>query len=113
MDKPAIKIYISNKFDNNVILSEIFSGVEEESVPFEYAYFDNDDAIALSYRAARDSILEVGIGVDSIGNFCIHHKSLFEKSPLFTINYRLDKEKVRSMGSNSARLVKGTPFILS
>ena len=109
--KPSIKVAISRNFNNPGALKEITSGIEEESIPFEIIDIPNDDAIALAYLAALDSILDVGVGADSKGSLAVHYKKLSKDKPLFKINYEADFDKLKTVSANSARLVKGIPFI--
>jgi len=110
---PSIKIYLSADFKNKGVLIDACCGVEEESVPYETNPAGNSgDAVGLAYEAALNSILEVGIGIDGKGGLAVHFKKLKESAPLFHINYINEPEKVRSICSNAARLVKGTPFII-
>lgn len=111
--KPVtIKIFVSSLFSNDKVLLDIVSGVEEESIPHEVEVKDIDDGVLLAYNGAIESTLQVGIGVDSKGIIAVHYKTLDKDSPLFKIDYNLDKDKIRSTCSNGARLVKGVPFIL-
>lgn len=109
---PAIKIFVNEKVHRPDVLQEIECGVEEESVPYEIHRFAEDECVSLAYRAAGESVLEVGIGVDSRGCMSVHYRKLPPESPLFRIDYTGEFRKIRSICSNAARLVKGTPFIL-
>lgn len=112
MPIPCIKIFVGENFYNKDVLKNVISGIEEEAIPFDIEIFNEDDAIVCSYNASNSSVLGVGIGIDSNGRLCVHSKKLPPNEPLFNINYNIDKDKIRSISSNSARLVKGTPFIL-
>ncbi len=107
----TIKIFVSHLFHNDEILLNMTSGVEEESIPFEVEIKNLDDGVVLAYNGANESVLQVGIGVDSKGIIAVHYKTLDRDKPLFKINYNGEKDKVRSICSNGARLVKGVPFI--
>lgn len=109
---PSIKIFISESMSGSDVLREIECGVEEESVPYEIYRFTEESCVALAYRAARESVLEVGIGPDRAGCLAVHYIKLPQDEPLFRIDYTGDFRKIRSVCSNAARLVKGTPFIL-
>ena len=109
---PSIKIFVSERMNHGDVLREIECGVEEESVPCEIFRFEEDDCVSMAYRAARESVLEVGIGVDCSGCLSVHYRKLPEDSPLFRIDYMGEFSRIRSVCSNAARLVKGTPFIL-
>ncbi len=108
----TIKVFVSSLFSNEKVLLDVISGVEEESIPLEVEIKDIDDGVLLAYEGARQSVLDVGIGVDSKGTIAVHYKTLEKDAPLFKIDYNFDKDKIRSTCSNSARLVKGVPFIL-
>lgn len=110
--KPAIKIFRSMNLVDEALFREVISGVEEESVPYEVERMPDDECVVLGYKAAMASVLEVGIGVDGRGGIAVHYKKLPEARPLFQVSAHLGRAAVRSMSSNAARLVKGTPFIL-
>lgn len=112
MPSPKIKILVSNSFKNADVLRDAVSGVEEESIPYEVIHSEINDAVTLSLMGATESNLSVGIGIDNNGIIAVHYKKLPPNMPLFTLNYNLEKDKVRHTCSNAARLVKGTPFII-
>lgn len=109
---PSIKIFVGPGFERADVLREIESGVEEESVPYEVSRSAEGGAVPLSYAAALGSALEIGIGVDGKGCLSVHYRKLPPESPLFKISYTGEFSRIRSVCSNAARLVKGTPFIL-
>lgn len=106
---PAIVICLPEGFDDSV-LHDILCGVEEESVPCRVLY-SVGGAAELAYRAAEQSPLEVGIGIDA-RELAVHCRSLPPGSPLFRLDWHTQRAGVRSACSNAARLVKGIPFIL-
>ncbi len=108
----TIKVFISSLFNNEKVLLDIISGVEEESIPLEVEIKEIDDGMLLAYEAALQSNLQVGIGIDSKGIVAVHYTSLDKETPLFKVDYNIESKKIRAIGSNSARLVKGIPFIL-
>ncbi len=107
-----IKVFVSKTFSNMQILSDVTSGVEEESIPFDIQVKETDDGVLLAYEGATESSLQVGIGIDSKGIIAVHYTTLDKNTPLFKIDYNFERDKIRKIGSNSARLVKGVPFIL-
>jgi imidazolonepropionase-like amidohydrolase len=109
---PSIKLFVSAGFNSPETARELLSGAEEEGVPCELEAVGEEGAIALAYKAAGASVLGVGLGLDSAGMAAVHYDKLSEDKPLFTLNYRIDGAKLRSMASNAARLVKGLPFVL-
>ncbi|MDR2551580.1 MAG: glycerol dehydratase reactivase beta/small subunit family protein [Treponema sp.] len=109
---PSIKLYANSDLESPELVQEILCGAEEEGVPCELDASAEGAAVVLAFRAALDSVLGVGIGIDSKGTAAVHYSKLPENSPLFTLNYRIDGEKLRGLASNAARLVKGMPFVL-
>ncbi|MDR0599020.1 MAG: glycerol dehydratase reactivase beta/small subunit family protein [Treponema sp.] len=110
---PAIKLYVGPGFDSPVSARELLCGVEEEGVPCEVELAKSDDAAGdLAFQAAEASVLGVGVAVDKEGLAAVHYNKLPREKPLFTLNYRIDGDKLRGMASNAARLVKGMPFVL-
>ena len=109
---PAIKIYVNSGLNSSTLIDELIIGAEEEGVPCEVDSAVEGSAVALAFKAAVDSVLGVGLGVDRDGTVAVHYNKLPEDKPLFTMNYRIDGEKLRDLASNAARLVKGMPFLL-
>ena len=107
-DRPSIMVYVDENFKDSRILQDILYGIEEESVFFHTKNVNGDSSANMAARAALESRLQVGIGLDSTGSIALHYKNM--KDPLFLI--RANREKAeRSLGSNAARLVKGIPLI--
>ena len=109
---PAIKLYANPGLPNPALVRELMIGAEEEGVPCEVDSAAEGPAGALAFKAAVDSILGVGLGIDRDGTAAVHYSKLPEETPLFTLNYRIDGDKLRFLSSNAARLVKGVPFSL-
>jgi len=109
---PSIKLYANSGLYSPTLIQELVIGAEEEGVPCEIVTDTEGSAAALAFKAAADSILGVGLGIDRSGTAAMHYNKLPEDHPLFTLNYQIDGEKLRSLASNAARLVKGVPFIL-
>ncbi|WP_432403197.1 glycerol dehydratase reactivase beta/small subunit family protein [Wukongibacter sp. M2B1] len=109
-NKPTIKIYYSSDIKELRDFSNLFWGIEEEGIPYEIEMQDGDSAIDLSYKAAQDSRLDVGLGISFEGFVALHYVKLNKDRPLLQINTRLENAKLRLLGSNAARLVKGMPF---
>jgi len=115
MDKkniPSIKIRLSQGVAATEILQAAMSGLEEESVPYEVATGEEADCVRLAYRAAEESVLEVGIGIDGTGGLAVHYRKLPPDSPLFRVDYLRQGYMVRNLTANAARLIRGIPFIL-
>jgi hypothetical protein len=110
---PEIMFYTEPGMNADNTVNETLYGVEEEGVPCKREErTDISGAPALAFKAAGDSILGVGIGLDKNGVMAVQYKSLPADAPLFTVHYRDEPELVRPTASNAARLVKGIPFIL-
>jgi len=109
---PSIKVYADSGLYNPMLIQELIIGAEEEGVPCEVSADTEGAAVALAFKAAADSVLGVGLGIDRGGTAAVHYNKLPEDSPLFTLNYHIDGEKLRGLASNAARLVKGVPFSL-
>ena len=89
-------------------IREVCAGLEEEGVPFRL-YSDPVNLVSeLGEKAATHSPLQVGIGIDSHGNICIHHEKLKHSVPY--LSNHLDHG--RNIGKNAARMVKGTKLSL-
>lgn len=111
---PTIKFYSAAGLDAPDVTREILFGVEEEGLPCEHEEKEGvSTAASLAFRAAEDSVLGVGIGLDNEGLLAVHSQKLPPDAPLFTVRYRIEGYLVRSTASNAARLVKGIPFMLS
>jgi hypothetical protein len=111
-DIPSIKLFVGYGFNSPEILRELLYGAEEEGVPCEVESAGEDGAVALAYKAAEASVLDVGLGLDGAGMAVVHYSKLPADTPLFMLNYRLDRGKIRDLAANAARLVKGMPFVM-
>lgn len=109
-NKHTIKIYYSSNIKDVNYFSNLLWGIEEEGIPYELEMADGDSDIDLGYKAAQGSRLDVGIGISHEGFVSLHYVKLDKDRPLFKINTKLEKSKLRALGSNAARLVKGIPF---
>jgi hypothetical protein len=108
--QPAIHIYYSSLGITPSLFQQILFGMEEESVPYLIQESEEKSALMLSYLAAEDSSLGVGIGIGEDGTVILHYKKLAQDEPLFKIHLQRDMKKLRKLGANGARLVKGIPF---
>jgi hypothetical protein len=109
---PSIKLFVGSGVNSPENLRELLCGTEEEGVPCEVEAAGEGGAAALAYKAAEASVLGVGLGLDGAGMAAAHYNKLPSEKPLFTLNYRLDGDKLRVLAANAARLVKGMPFVL-
>lgn len=107
--KPEIKIFYCDNHDYTKAIEEISLGLEEEGIPYVVESQGGvKDPVALAFKAAESSRLGVGIGVGP--QIVLHYIKLNQDHPLFEIPYTTNEEKLRSLGSNAARLIKGMPF---
>lgn len=90
-------------------------GLEEEGVPWQVRPADGLAADAagaqvatLAHRAATDSPLNIGVGVHS-ARIVVHHARLAVTAPVYDAS-SVDATTARALGTNAARLAKGTPL---
>lgn len=105
--KPTVRIRYSPQSSKEDLL-EVQYGLEEEGVPWELTS-DTGSALELAWKAAQESRLEVGIGLDA-QHVVLHFAKLDPAEPLFSIPARSGEESLRSIGANAARLVKKVPL---
>lgn len=88
-------------------IQDICAGLEEEGVSFLLQKSDEASCyMELGSKAACMSPLKVGIGIDRIGNICVHHENLKQEEPYL----KGIIQNGRKLGKNAARLVKGLPL---
>jgi hypothetical protein len=83
-------------------------GLEEEGVPWLVEFEADGDSVATAYRAALESALKIGVSARDT-RVVVHHKQLADDSPLFDVS-GVTASDARTLGSNAARLAKGTPL---
>lgn len=111
--RPLIEVYWCGDLFRPQMLEHLAEGMEEEGVPYQFSRQEIGlNAAVLSSRAAHESHLEVGIGLDAQGNIAVHSRRLPESEPLFQTTWPHEPAELRRMGSHAARLVKGLPFRL-
>ena len=108
---PAIWIYKARS-----VLTDSFQpvlwGLEEEGIPFEIREVSNGPIVDLAKQAADGSPLNVGIGMGESGEVILHHHDLPTETPLFSLTTRpWQPVRLRHLGINAARLVKGQPLV--
>lgn len=107
--KPVISIYYYQNHINEKDINEVLWGIEEEGIPYEINPINLNNATEIGYKASLESPLGVGIGID-MENIVLHYNKLDKYKPIFTINYKSNATKKRSLGANAARLVTKMPF---
>lgn len=111
-ERLAIFVCTENKIKDSNIVDLITYGIEEEGIPYLTISHGCSDYKELAIRASNESQLDVGIGIDASGNMCLHHAKLPDEYYLFDSKHFNDKKRLRDIGVNGARLVKGIPFII-
>jgi hypothetical protein len=88
-------------------------GLEEEGIPYQVREAGDGPPVALAKQAADSSPLNVGISIGGRGEVILHHQDLPEEAPLFEVSSGRGRLlRLRHLGINAARLVKGQPLIL-
>ena len=108
--RPSIFIY-TGKVDRD-FLREVLAGIEEEGVFAQVMEVtqaaspeeDQSQALKLAVRAAADSMLGVGIGMDGM-KLALQMKGLAADKPVVSY-YMPTYDQCRRLGANSARLIK-------
>jgi hypothetical protein len=109
--RPVVVIGTSAPEPSDRILREVRAGLEEEGVPCDVHRYEETDAVALAHRAARDSPLDVGVGVTGDG-LCVHHAKLPRDRPVRSERAAAPPD-ARLLGHDAARVVTGLPLKLS
>jgi hypothetical protein len=109
-EKPSIYIYYSSEIKDISIFNNLLFGIEEEGIPYEIKGQKEYDSLELSYKAAQDSRLAVGIGIHKSGKITMTFNKLKKGEPLFVTNLASGENILRNLGSNAGRLVKGIAF---
>lgn len=107
MTKPTVHVLGSADASEGT-LKELFYGLEEEGIPWEYAAKPGADALSMAWEAAQASRLEVGLGVDR-QHVVLHFSKLERDQPLYR-TFARQLGQVRVLGANAARLVKKLPL---
>ena len=111
MKRPAI--YVRAREAETPIFKQILYGMEEEGIPFELQDIQSSNVIYESHQAAMESSLLVGVAFLN-DQVVIHYRNLPQEYPIFNETRLASKDKqfLRALGANAARLVKGIPFKL-
>lgn len=107
INKPSIRVRYTLGAPQE-ILWQLQYGMEEEGIPWE-SEVGASDAQTLAWEAARDSRLEVGIGLDRT-DVVLQYAKLDQGQPLFQIPANSGEDAIRALGANAARLVKKLPL---
>jgi hypothetical protein len=90
-------------------VEHIEHGLEEEEVSWVVRSGFDGQSVSVAYEASMNSPLKIGVGVTPDGRIVVHHKQLPDNDPVFDVT-GVDTTTARKLGSNSARLAKGTPL---
>lgn len=114
LERPAVLILTAGSAAE-ATTSSVLWGLEEEGIPSELRQVASGEAEHLAKQAADASRLGVGVGVqESEGRVVLHHRDLPAGRPLFTLSSGdIQSAKLRVLGMNAARLVKGEPLVFN
>ncbi len=107
MNGPAVHLHVATA-EAGSALRELRAGLEEEGVPCRLRVVEGD-AATIAWIAARASPVSVGLGLDA-DSACLHLPQLAPESPLLRLPADHLPERLRALGHNAARLVKGAPL---
>lgn len=106
---PAVHLHVSAaEAESGSALRELRAGLEEEGVPCRLRVVAGD-AATIAWEAARASPVSVGLGLDADAA-CLHLPQLPPEQPLLRTPVDHVPERLRALGHNAARLVKGAPL---
>ncbi len=105
LDTPSVYVFHCNDIDIEKF-KEVLWGIEEEGIPYKVESTTMEISNELSHKAALKSKLGVGIGV-SKDKISLTTNKLDKNKPLISIELNQDYTRLRNLGSNGARLVKG------
>ncbi|MBO3444136.1 glycerol dehydratase reactivase beta/small subunit family protein [Clostridium sp. CCUG 7971] len=105
LDTPSVYVFHCNDIDIDEF-KEILWGIEEEGIPYKVESKEKDTSNNLSHEASLKSRLGIGIGI-SKDKISLTTSKLDKNTPLISIELNHDYSKLRNVGANGARLVKG------
>jgi len=112
--KPAVSILIVQPVSGELV-EHVLWGLEEEGIPYEIVELESGITETIAKQAADASPLNVGIGINGKeGKAVLHHRDLPKEKPLFPVGLEDAQAlaRLRILGINAARLVKGEPLVL-
>jgi hypothetical protein len=113
--KPAVSILIVQPVPGEII-EHILWGLEEEGIPYEIGALESGVTEVIAKQAADRSRLNVGIGINGAEEKAVlHHRDLPKEKPLFSLGLKDAQAlvRLRTLGVNAARLVKGEPLVFN
>lgn len=113
-DVPRVHVRCPEETDVEWV-DHVEHGLEEEGVPWVVRPADvttadaaTSDVVTLAHEAATDSPLKIGVAVHST-RIVVHHARLAITDPVYDVA-SVDAPLARTLGTNAARLAKGTPL---
>lgn len=112
--KPTILIYLVGDVGETA-LQQLEFGIEEEGIPFQRERVETSPSLSLvevAHQAAQSSPLSVGLAMDG-RQIVLHYRNLQPEQFLYRISdYGYQKKSLmRILGTNAAKVVKGSPLI--
>ncbi|WP_122088185.1 glycerol dehydratase reactivase beta/small subunit family protein [Halalkalicoccus subterraneus] len=114
-DEAVPRIHIRYVGEEPSTLEYIEHGIEEEGVPWRTHAVEEDEdspdepSRELAFRAASESGLKIGIGIDRDARHTLHHARLPPEEPVQRARVETDSQ-ARAVGANAARLAKRMPL---
>ena len=106
-DLPRVQVWVTGGREPD-LLASIEHGLEEEGVPWVVRETEGE-GVSLAYEASRASALKIGLVLTPDRRVVIHHEQLPADEPIFD-TADTTPGLARTLGSNAARLAKGTPL---
>jgi len=110
-DVPRVSVRWLGETDT-VWVEHVEHGLEEEGVPWVVCAASGADAdldpVTLAHEAAVESTLKIGVAVHPT-RIAVHHARLAVEEPVYDVS-KVDATLARTLGTNAARLAKGTPL---
>ncbi|SUP44288.1 glycerol dehydratase reactivase beta/small subunit family protein [Veillonella criceti] len=108
--KPTIMIYYHQGIGPEQF-QDVLYGIEEEGIPYtleERAI--SSEVLTMADEASHVSALSVGLGCTA-ETLVLSYKNLPPEQFMYRLqHYKKEKQAMRALGANAARLVKGNPF---
>lgn len=104
-NRPNIRLLCSDNIDRECI-DEILWGIEEEEIPYCLKFVPSEEVIKENFVSGT---LEIGFGIFENGDAILTTRK-YDREYIQKVNIFREKEKLRYLGSNGARIVKGLPL---
>jgi len=109
-ERPVIRVHLLPGSDIEQ-WQQVWYGMEEEGIPCQMIPTAGTDVVQEAYQAAMQAALQVGMACTRT-DIVVHDKHMHADAPLFRLTNPdpTDRDLLRRLGNNAARLVKGLPF---